>query len=84
MVNMVKLQLGKNGLTAEFIANIKKIFVNAEHVRVGLLKSATRDKEEAKKIAEKLVSELGKNFTFKIIGYTIVLRRWRKSKDMRV
>ena len=83
MTNMVKLQMGKNGLTPEFIENLKKIFVNAESVRVGMLKSSSRDKAQAKKWAEELLSKLGKNFTYKIIGFTIVLRKWRKGKDMR-
>lgn len=81
MTNMVKLQMGKNGLTPEFMENLKKIFVNAEHVRVGMLKSSTRDKSEAKKWADEIVTGLGKNFSYKLIGYTLVIRRWRKSKD---
>ncbi len=80
MANMVKLQMGKLGLTSRFIENLRKIFLNAEHVRIGLLKSATRDKEEAKKMAERIVGELGKNYTFKIIGYTLALRKWRKAR----
>lgn len=78
---MIKLNLGKNGLTLEFIENLKKIFLNVEHVRVGLLKSSTRDKVQVKKWADEIVSKLGSNFTYKVIGYTLVLRKWRKSRD---
>ena len=81
MPNMIKLNLGKNGLTLEFIENLKKIFLNVEHVRVGLLKSSTRDKVQVKKWADEIVSKLGSNFTYKVIGYTLVLRKWRKSRD---
>ncbi len=82
MANLVKLQLGKNGLTPEFIGNLKTIFANkgTERVRIGLLKSASRDKEQMKLWAEKLIGELGENYTFLIIGYTIVLRKWRKAR----
>jgi RNA-binding protein YhbY len=83
MANMIKLNLGKKGLTPEFIENLKKLFVTAEHVRVSMLKSSTRDKGEAKKWAEEIVSQLGKNFTYNIIGYTLILRKWRKGKDAR-
>jgi RNA-binding protein YhbY len=83
MVNMIKLNLGKKGLTPEFIENLKKLFVNVEHVRIAMLKSSTRDKSEAKKWAEEIVNSLGKNFGYKIIGYTLVIRKWRKTKDVR-
>ena len=81
MANMVKLQLGKSGLTSEFIENLKKIFANAEHVRIGMLKSSTRDKEEAKKWSRDIVSKLGKNFTYKLIGWTLVIRKWRRARS---
>lgn len=83
MVNLIKLNLGKKGLTPEFIENLKKLFANVEHARISMLKSSTRDKEEAKKWAEEIVNGLGKNFTYKLIGYTLVIRKWRKSKDAR-
>ena len=75
-----KLQIGKSGLTSKFIEQVKKVFENAELVRISILKSACRDKEHAKKIGEELVDALGKNFTFKLIGYVLVVRRWRKDK----
>jgi len=82
-MTLVTLQIGKKGLTAEFIINLKKLFETAEHARVSILKSATRDREELKKWADEIVSKLGMNYTCKIIGWTIVLRKWRKGKDMR-
>ena len=80
---MIKLNLGKNGLTPEFIENMKKIFLNVEHVRVGLLKSSTRDRVQVKKWADEIVSKLGSNFTYKVIGYTLVFRKWRKARDIK-
>ena len=80
MANMVKLRMGKNGLTPEFLENLKKIFVGAESVRVGLLKTSTRDRKEAKRWASEMLAYLGKNYTVKIIGWTIVLRKWRKAR----
>lgn len=79
---MIQLQLGKNGLTGEFIETLRNAFKNTENIRVGVLKSATRDREELKEWAEKIIVGLGKNYTYKIIGWTIVLRKWRIGKDM--
>lgn len=82
MANMVKLQMGKNGYTPEFLENLKLIFSNkdTESVRVGLLKTSSRDKEQAKGWAEEIIASLGPNYTYKIIGYTITLRKWRKAR----
>lgn len=74
-------QIGKKGLTNEFIENLRFAFKNAEHARISVLKSATRDKKQFKEWADKIISELGKNFTYKLIGYTIVLRKWRKARE---
>ncbi len=75
-----QLQIGKLGLTPAFIEQVKNTFKNSEQVRISLLKSATRDKSEAKKIAEELVDELGKNFTYRLIGYKLIIQKWRKDK----
>lgn len=82
MVNMIKLNLGKKGLTSEFIENLKKLFVNVDHIRISMLKSSTRDKQEAKEWADKIISDLGKNYTYKLIGYTLVVRKWRRARTL--
>jgi len=81
MANMIKMHLGKKGLTPEFIEDIKVRFKQAESVRIGLLKSSTRDREEIKQWADKIKSELGEKYTYKIIGFTIVVRKWRKARN---
>ncbi len=63
---------------------VKSSFKNTENVRISVLKHATRDRSELKKWSETLLGELGINYTSKVIGWTIVLRKWRKGKDMRI
>jgi RNA-binding protein YhbY len=72
------LQIGKSGLTETFIETLKGHFKNHQNVKISVLKSATRDKKEIKKMAEQIVEELGNNYTFRIIGFTIVVKKWRK------
>ena len=79
---MIQLQIGKNGLTPGFIETLKTTFNNTENIRISVLQSATRDKEKFKKMQVDIVTALGKNYTGKVIGWTIVLRKWRKGKDM--
>ena len=76
---LTTLQIGKKGLTQEFIENLRVAFNQSEHARVNILKSATRDKKQLKEWADKIVASLGQNFTYKTIGYTIVIRKWRKT-----
>ncbi len=78
---LIKLQLGKKGLNSDFIESLKKYFERADSIRVSILKSATRDREEIKKWSSEILSKLGKNYTCKIIGFTLVLRKWRKARE---
>ena len=78
--NQAILQIGKNGLTSGIIENIKNCFKTHENVKVCLLKSAGHDKATAKKIAEQIQEELGKKYTYRIVGFTIFLKKWRKER----
>ncbi|VVB82445.1 CRS1 / YhbY (CRM) domain protein [uncultured archaeon] len=79
---MVKseMQLGKNGLTDNFIQTLKTQFEKRENIRISVLKSAGHEKEKVKKYAEDILEQLGKNYTARIIGFTIVLKKWRKAR----
>lgn len=74
------LQIGKNGFTDSLMGTIKNCFNTRENVKICLLKSAGRDRKEIKKIAEKIQKELGNKYTYKIVGFTIFLKKWRKTR----
>ena len=77
------IQFGKRGLTETFIEGLAKTFKNHDLVKVSVLKGAFRDRKELQNLGEKLCSELkkrlGKDFTFKDIGYTLIIKKWRRS-----
>jgi RNA-binding protein YhbY len=75
-----KLQIGKNGLTPEFIEQVKSLFINERMLKISILKSACRDKAEAKKIADDLIDSLGKKYDYKIIGYVLTISKFRKEQ----
>ena len=75
-----QFQIGKNGLTEGVIESLKLKFVNYEQVRVSVLKSAGHDKKKVEEIAEEIVNQLGKNYTYRVIGFTIILKKWRKAR----
>lgn len=79
MKKIKKLQIGKNGLTPEFIEQVKRIFEETESMKITILRSACRDKAEAKKIAEELADALGKNYAYRLVGYVLTLNKFRRN-----
>jgi RNA-binding protein YhbY len=78
MQTIRQIQLGKNGLTDAFIGNLKHHFDTCKNIKISVLKSCCRDREELKKISEEILEKLGKTYTVKVIGYTIIVKKWRR------
>ena len=78
MPTIRNIQLGKNGITSNFIESLKNQFNDCKNVKISVLKSLTRDKKEIKKLSDDILEKLGKNYTARLIGFTIVVKRWRK------
>jgi len=76
-----QIQLGKNGITENFTIGLKDIFKNHQNVKISVLKSAGHEKCQVKEYSEKIIKVLGRNYTAKVIGFTIVVKKWRR--DMR-
>lgn len=75
-----QMQIGKQGITENFINSLKNQFKNSQVMKIYILKSASRDREQIKKFRDEMLEKLGKNYTGKIIGFTIILRKWRKAR----
>lgn len=75
-------QIGKNGITYNFFHSLKNMFKNHTLVKVSVLKNARGEgkeaKEKVKEYSEAIIKELGDKYTAKLIGFTIILRKWRK------
>jgi len=78
MASLATVQMGKNGITDNFISSLKNSFRKHDNVKISVLKSCCRDKKELKKVSEEILDKLGKNYTAKTIGYTIAIKKWRK------
>ena len=76
MKKMTNMQIGKNGLTENFLSSLKIAFKTHTIIKIKVLKN----KEKTNEIAEKIVSELGKKYTYRILGFTIITRKWRKNR----
>jgi len=78
MASLATIQLGKNRITDNFISSLKNSFKKHDNVKISVLKSCCRNKEELRKISKEILNKLGKNYTAKTIGYTIAIKKWRK------
>jgi len=80
MKQIKKLQMGKNGLSEAFIEQIKSIFEKERLLKIDILKSACRDKTQAKEIGEKIIEILGKKYSYKLVGYVLTIIKHRKKQ----
>ena len=78
MIKQMVVQIGKNGITDNFIESLKNSFKTHTSVRISVLKSAGHERNQVKGMGEELAGKLGENYTAKIIGFTIIIRKWRK------
>lgn len=77
--NLGTMQMGKQGLTENFFRTLKERFTTHRNVRISVLRSAGREKERIREFSSRILEELGKNYTSKIVGFTIFLKKWRKN-----
>ena len=71
----MNMQIGKNGVREGTIEAIKNAFKTHKQVRITVLKTFTREREEIDKISEKILSLLGKKYRIKTIGFTIIISK---------
>lgn len=83
MTSQFELQIGKKGLTEEFLEDIKKRFEkpSTTNIKISVLKSARESKEDVKKYAEEIQSYLGNKFTYRVLGFSIFFKKWRKPRE---
>ena len=83
MTSQQEIQLGKKGLTSEFIKDIEKRLEKHRNavIKISVLKSARESKEDVKKYAEEIIKKLGAKYTARTLGFAIFLKKWRKARD---
>jgi RNA-binding protein YhbY len=78
----MRVQIGKHGLSEGIVENIAKGFKTRDLIRISILKSCSRNREEIRKMAEELsrkVSKaINKPIATRIVGFTIIMRKLRK------
>ena len=77
----VSLQIGKRRLISGVIETLKNCFKERENVKLHVLKSAGRNRGKIKEMADKIINELGEKYTYRIVGFTIFIKKWRKKRE---
>ncbi len=83
MLQQKEIQLGKKGITPEFIKDIENRLEKHRNItlKVSVLKSIRPEgKADVKKYADELVEKLGEKYTVKTLGFSIFLRKWRNAR----
>jgi len=80
MTSQTQIQLGKKGLTEEFLEGLKQRFEKpgVKNLKISVLKSARESREDIKKYSEEIKDYLGPKFTTRILGFSIFIKKWRK------
>ncbi len=80
MTLQTEVQLGKKGLTKEFIKDIERRLEKHRNaiVKISVLKSARENKTDVKRYSDELINKLGEKYTSRTLGFSIFLRKWRK------
>jgi RNA-binding protein YhbY len=79
-----EMQLGKNGITSNFIQTLKSCFEKHDSVRISILPSAGHERTKISEYTQEVLKQLGQNYSAKNIGFKIVVRKWRKSKSKKL
>jgi RNA-binding protein YhbY len=82
-MNNLEIQLGKKGLTPEFIIDIQRRLEKYRNatLKISVLKSARKDKGDVQKYAEEIKQKLGNSYTYRVLGFSIFLKKWRKARE---
>jgi RNA-binding protein YhbY len=70
---IAKLQLGKQGITPNFVQTATSALKNRRQIRISVLASTGRTRESMNELAEKLISQLPISCRYKVVGFTIII-----------
>ena len=80
MNKTTKFQIGKNGITQGVIESLSLMLKNHRQIRISVLKSSGRDRENIEKMALEIQKQLDIKCDFIILGFTIILTKSSRKK----
>ncbi len=82
MTSQLEIQLGKRGLTSEFLESLKKRFENksVKNIKIKVLQNARESREDVSRYSEEIIKFLGNKFNCRIIGFSIFVKKYRQEQ----
>jgi len=82
MTGQIEIQLGKKGLTPEFLEGLKKRFekTTVKNIKIKVLPNARESRDDVKKYSEEILKYLGNKYNSRIVGFTIFVKKFRKAQ----
>jgi RNA-binding protein YhbY len=82
MTSQIEIQLGKKGITPEFLDGLKKRFndKSIRAIKVHVLPSARESRDDVKRYSEEIIKFLGNKYNSRIIGFSIFLKKYRQEQ----
>jgi RNA-binding protein YhbY len=80
---VVTFHLGKSKIDEDFIETIKTSFKRQDVIKIKVLKSQTRNREEIKNLAQSIAKGIeteDRRYRWRVIGFTIILNKFRKHR----
>ncbi len=74
------IQLGKNGVTENFLGTLRNHFQKYNTMKITVLASARESKADVKKFSLEILEKLGVKYTARVIGFTIIIKHWRQAQ----
>lgn len=71
----VAFQIGKAGVNSAVIEQLNRLLEHHKHIRITLLPSSGRNRTTIRQIAEELTGSVSFSCEYRIIGFTIALRK---------
>ncbi len=70
-----KFQIGKNGITEGALNSLNLILKTHSQIRISTLKSSGRNRSNIQQMAEEIISKINYKCHYRILGFTIILKR---------
>ncbi len=77
-MQIATFQIGKFGVTPGVTSSLHLYLKNHDSIRISVLKSSGRDKKSIVEMAEKIIQDPKLNCKYKIVGFTIILKRLKR------
>ncbi len=78
MIIQSHVQIGKNGVTDNFVKTLHDHFRKHSSVKVSVLKSAGHERAKITEYSKEILEKLGRKYTARVLGFTIFLKKWRR------